>query len=84
MGITFQVLEEIQKAGSTLTLDQLARSLFMERSALEKVIEFWIRKGKIIRVNNMLCTANCGQCSKPCSMAARLPEGLVQYQVKVD
>ena len=41
------VLHEFQSAPGALNLNDLARKLNVERSALEGMIQFWVRKGKI-------------------------------------
>jgi hypothetical protein len=42
-----QVLQEVKAAGGTVNLNELARKLNVERSALDGMIQFWIRKGRI-------------------------------------
>lgn len=42
-----QVLQEIKAAPSTVNLNALARKLGVERSALEGMIQFWVRKGRL-------------------------------------
>ncbi len=81
MGITFQVLEAVEKAESTLNLNELSRALNVERTALEGIIEFWVRKGKIMRLNESVCaSADCSGCGAACPMKSKLPRGVVVYQ----
>jgi len=85
MGIMFQVLDKIRNAESTMDIDQLAKSLNMEKGALEGVLEFWVRKGKITRVNDTFCAGgNCNTCGSSCPFAGHLPEGLVIYQPETE
>lgn len=51
------VLEAFQGAES-LSLLQMARRLGVEVSALEGMIQFWVRKGKLREV----CSAGCAEC----------------------
>jgi len=81
MGITFQVLDEINKTGSVRSIKDLAQSLQLDRSALEGIIDYWVRKGKILRIENSVCAAgSCGQCSLNCPARGALPHGVVLYQ----
>lgn len=42
-----QILRAFEEAREPLNLDQLARRLEIERSALEGMIGYWVRKGRI-------------------------------------
>ena len=42
-----QVLQEIERSQSTINLNDLSRKLGMERSALDGIIHFWVRKGRL-------------------------------------
>lgn len=42
-----QVLREIKTSQGTLNLDDLSRKLGVERSALQGMIDFWVRKGRL-------------------------------------
>ena len=42
-----QVLQEIKFAQSALNLSDLSRKLGVERSALDGMIQFWVRKGRL-------------------------------------
>lgn len=67
MGLAYNVLEAVRNADSTINMDQLAADLNLERSALDGIIGFWIRKGKIIRVENSVCTSDrCSKCPAHC------------------
>ena len=43
-----QVLQEIRSTQSTLNLGDLSRKLGIERSALDGMIQFWVRKGRLV------------------------------------
>jgi hypothetical protein len=42
-----QVLTEIEQANGPITLNELSRKLNVETSALQGMIEFWVRKGRL-------------------------------------
>lgn len=42
-----QLLREIESAQGSLNLNELAHKLNIERSALEGMIQFWVRKGRL-------------------------------------
>jgi hypothetical protein len=42
-----QLLQEIESSQGPLSLDDLSRKLGVERSALEGMIAFWVRKGRL-------------------------------------
>lgn len=64
-----QVLEAFEQASGPVSLDELSRELGIERGALEGMIAFWVRKGRLREV-----VAGCGGGGPGCSCAAR-PEG---------
>jgi len=43
-----QVLQEIRSTQSALNLGDLSHKLGVERSALDGMIQFWVRKGRLI------------------------------------
>ncbi|MFC1976304.1 FeoC-like transcriptional regulator [Chloroflexota bacterium] len=57
-----QVLQEIEAAQGSINLNDLARKLGIEQSALAGMIEFWIRKGRIT-TNEWALDSVCGECS---------------------
>ena len=77
-----RVLREIESAGETLSLDELSRRLDIEPGALEGMIQFWVRKGRIREDTGTDCdlgaceTGGCG-CSCPgpndCPFIAKMP-----------
>lgn len=42
-----QILHEFENAVGPVSLNDLARKLKVDRSALEGMIQFWVRKGRI-------------------------------------
>ena len=42
-----QILHEIESASEPLDIAELSRKLGVERSALEGMIQFWVRKGRL-------------------------------------
>lgn len=59
-----QVLQEIKFAQSALILSDLSRKLGVERSALEGMIQFWVRKGRL-RDDDADLAAVTSTCSPP-------------------
>ena len=79
-----QVLREIKKSGSTISLDDLSRRLGIEASALEGMLDYCVRKG-ILRDNDGDaghdgCHCDCGGCGsgcegyEGCSFIAKMPK----------
>ncbi len=42
------ILHELQTASGPMTLRQLSRKLGVQESALEGMIQFWVRKGRLV------------------------------------
>ena len=42
-----QVLETLEQAQGPIPLDELSRQLGIEHSALEGMVSFWVRKGRL-------------------------------------
>jgi hypothetical protein len=42
-----QVLYEIEQASGPITINELSRKLGIESSALQGMIDFWVRKGRL-------------------------------------
>jgi hypothetical protein len=80
-----QVLREIKKSGSTISLDELSRRLEIEASALEGMLEYCVRKG-ILRDSEEEsshgggCNCDSGGCDsgsegyEGCSFIAKMPK----------
>lgn len=59
-----QVLQAFETATGPVSLDELSRELGVERSALEGMIDFWVRKGRLRdRVSGMCNAATCSGCA---------------------
>ena len=78
------VLETIKKSEGSLSLAELGRELGVEQSALEGMISFWVRKGKIrvegehpvAGTDHAACgTSSCGPDCNPqgCPFIVKLP-----------
>lgn len=61
-----QVLREIEQARGPLSLSELARKLEIDRSTLDGMLSFWVRKGRIrvSDVDGQTCATGggCGNC----------------------
>ena len=56
-----QLLTELQQAKGPINMDDLCRTLGVERGVLDEMITFWVRKGKLI--NTTFVPGNDGGCS---------------------
>jgi hypothetical protein len=62
-----QVLREIETAQGPITVRELSRKLDVEPNALEGMIQFWVRKGRIQDDDaSMSCNVKIGDCSTSC------------------
>jgi hypothetical protein len=77
-----QVLTEIQQADGPITVNELSRKLGLERSALQGMIEFWVRKGRLrdddaLAADEAVCdTGSCGDSCHglaACPFTAKMP-----------
>ena len=72
-----QVLQEIELARGPVNINELSQKLGIERSALEGMIEFWVRKGRLrggsqpTAALTEVCTT--GSCSCACSGPVECP-----------
>ncbi|RRR65021.1 MAG: hypothetical protein EI684_23615 [Candidatus Viridilinea halotolerans] len=64
-----QVLQAFETANGPVALDDLSRELGIERSALEGMIAFWVRKGRLQEHGGA-----CGQSGPGCSCGSH-PDG---------
>jgi hypothetical protein len=55
-----QVLTELQQADGPVNMDDLCRKLDVDRSVLDEMITFWVRKGKLI--NTTFVPGSVGSC----------------------
>jgi hypothetical protein len=60
-----QVLQAFELATGPVSLDELSRQLGMERSALEGMIAFWVRKGRLKEDGG-----TCGAAGSGCSCSS--------------
>ncbi len=70
-----QVLREIEAAQGSINLNDLSHKLGIERSALEGMIQFWVRKGRLKddERENKQIFAECGDGS--CGVSCPGPQG---------
>ena len=71
------ILQEIESAGGTVNLADLSRKLDVEPSALEGMLEFWVRKGRLQSSSqscstNMVCGGSCGG-TQGCPFVIQMP-----------
>jgi hypothetical protein len=78
-----QILQEIEAAQGPLNLNELSHKLAIERGALEGMIQYWVRKGRLKDDNQpvaepaVCATGSCGQhCSGPqgCPFVMKMPQ----------
>jgi hypothetical protein len=60
-----QVLQAFKRASGPISLDELSRELGIERSALEGMIAFWVRKGRLKEGGGA-----CGSAGPGCSCSS--------------
>lgn len=76
-----QVLYEIQQASGPMTINELSRKLGIESSALQGMIDFWVRKGRLrdddaLVADDAACGGSCGgSCFglTACPFTAKMP-----------
>lgn len=71
MSLLLSVLHAIQAAGGPVTLNELSHQLEIEPSALEGIIAFWVRKGRLTTSDGT--TTACGPAT--CSACAPADAG---------
>jgi hypothetical protein len=57
-----KVLDEVETARAPLDLNELSRRLDLDRSVLDGMIQFWVRKGRLVDD-----TAGAGQAAAVCA-----------------
>jgi hypothetical protein len=71
-----QVLQAFEQTEGPVQLDELSRRLGIERSALDGMIAFWVRKGRLkdsaLEGCGGGCAAHCGGTSS-CSFQSHTP-----------
>ncbi len=76
-----QVLDEFEKSDGALSLDEMAGRLSVERSALEGMIEFWVRKGRLRQMGPD--GGDCARCAG-CPLASNGERGKSYVLVQLD
>lgn len=81
----WRVLHEVERAQGPLDLNELSRRLDIERSALDGMIQFWVRKGRLVDnstgagcVTVACANHGCGGCAsgQGCPFTMTLPRTL--------
>ena len=75
-----QVLHAIENAQGPITIRELSRNLEIDPNALEGMIQFWVRKGRIQNDDDAAsCDGGVGTCGSSCggmtdcAFIARMP-----------
>ena len=79
-----QVLQELESAPGPVNINELSQKLGIERSALEGMIQFWVRKGRLktgsqaaTEMAELCTTGSCGcACAGPveCPYVITMPQ----------
>jgi hypothetical protein len=79
-----QVLAELEAASGPVNINELSRKLGIDRSALEGMIQFWVRKGRLksgaqaaAELSEQCTTGSCGcACGGPveCPYVIKVPQ----------
>lgn len=82
-----KILHEVEAAQGPLDLNELSRRLDIDRSALDGMIQFWVRKGRLIddavvagEATTVCASHACGRgCPGPqqCSFALKPPRTIM-------
>ena len=67
-----QVLQMFERADAPLSVRQMARELDMTPAMLEGMLAYWVRKGKLRRVQPGQACGTCGKAAR-CPLVAHLP-----------
>lgn len=70
-----QVLQEIEAAQGFINLNELSRKLAIERSALEGMIQYWVRKGRLIDDTHANASDASGCSTGACGCSCPGPQG---------
>ena len=60
-----QVLQAIESAQGSIDINELSRKLSIERSALEGMIQYWVRKGRL-KDDSQPAACGTGACGASC------------------
>ena len=83
----YQVLQEVEAAQGPLDLNELSRRLDVNRGTLDGMIQFWVRKGRLVddlnESDSVCATGSCSGCSGPqgCPYTMTMPR---TYSLKVE
>ncbi|HAJ37718.1 MAG TPA: hypothetical protein DCL15_18775 [Chloroflexi bacterium] len=88
----WRVLREVEAAQGPLDLNELSRRLGVERSALDGMILFWVRKGRLVddsgagRATVACANHGCGGCAsgQGCPFTMTMPRTLSLIQLDLD
>ncbi len=77
-----QILQEIEGARGSITINELSRKLGVEPNVLEGMIQFWVQKGRLQsdddQISDMNCTCGTGTSScapvSDCVFIAKMPK----------
>jgi hypothetical protein len=67
-----RVLQEVEATNGPIHTAELSRRLGIERSALEGMIAYWVRKGRLMdgEETDQVCSPTAGHCGATCSGTA--------------
>ena len=70
-----EVLQAIETADGPVHVGALSQQLQIDRSALEGMIDYWVRKGRLqaSRTADSVCAPTAGHCGGGCTGAAVCP-----------
>jgi hypothetical protein len=68
-----QVLNAFEHNQGPVTMAQIARQLELSPARLEGMIQYWVRKGKLRRVNQYKECGSCGHGADSCPFVVELP-----------
>ncbi len=87
----WKVLQEVEAAQGLLDLNELSRRLDIDRSALDGMIQFWVRKGRLVEDtghgNAAACAGHgCGGCAsgQSCPFTMKLPRTISLVRLESD
>jgi hypothetical protein len=78
----WKVLHEVEAARAPLDLNELSRRLDVERSVLDGMIQFWVRKGRLVddaapagQATTACAAHGCAHCSgaQACPFTMKMP-----------
>jgi hypothetical protein len=88
----WKVLQEVEAAQGLLDLNELSRRLGIDRSALDGMIQFWVRKGRLVDDAGAGCATatcaghGCGGCAggQSCPFTMKLPRTISLVSLDLD